>query len=117
MSITAPVTPSRIFRDLVSTWNQDATNERVDMLASELTAQVAAAGHTLCLGLIKQDAVPRFYGFVFLLDTFGLVLRKRYRQAGDAVFVFVEVKQTTASEYAGATVRMVSAPQPVGAAA
>jgi hypothetical protein len=117
MSIHQPASPSRLFRDLTSTWNHDASSERVDLLAAELASAVAAAGHSICVGLIQQEAVPKFYGLVFLLDSFGLVLRKRYRKAGDAVFVYVEAKQTTGSEFAGAYVYEVPARQSVGAAA
>ena len=94
--------PARIFRDLSSTWQQDAAAERVDILAAELTARVAAGG-TLCLGLIHAESVPKFFGLVYLLDTYGILLRKRHRKEG-GVLVFAEVKQAVESEFAGAAV-------------
>ena len=94
--------PARIFRDLSSAWQQGAADERVDRLAAELTACVAAQG-TLCLGLIRAEAVPKFFGLVYFLDSYGILLRKRYRQEG-GVLVFVEVKQPVTSEFAGALV-------------
>lgn len=104
--------PARIFRDLASTWNRDAADERVDILASELASYAARTNTSLCLGLIAQDAVPKFYGLVYLLDTYGLMLRKRYRQNGDAVFVFVETKQAAhPHEYAGAVVNELASPE------
>lgn len=104
--------PARIFRDLASTWNHDAADERVDMLASELAAHAARTDSSLCLGLIAQDAVPKYYGLVYLLDTYGLVLRKRYRQNGDAVFVYLETKQAAhPHEYAGAVVNELASPE------
>lgn len=109
--------PASLFRDLSSAWHLDAAGERVDALAAELAAHAARAG-TLCLGLIEPEAVPRFYGLVFLLDSYGLTLRKRYRQRGDAVFVFVEPKgSAAASEFAGAVVRECAVPAPVPALA
>ena len=94
--------PARIFRDLSSTWQQDAASERIDILAAELTACVAA-GETLCLGLIQADAAPKFFGLVYLLDTYGVLLRKRHRKEG-GVLVFAEVKQDVESEFVGAVV-------------
>ena len=94
--------PACVFRDLSSAWQRDAANERVDILAAELTACVAAQG-TLCLGLIHAEAVPRFFGLVYLLDSYGILLRKRHREEG-GVLVFAEVKQDVASEFAGAVV-------------
>ena len=94
--------PARIFRDLSSVWQRDAANGRVDSLAAELTACVAAQG-ALCLGVIRAEAVPKYYGLVYLLDSYGILLRKRHRKEG-GVLVFAEVKQEVASEFAGAVV-------------
>ena len=94
--------PARIFRDLSSVWQRDAASERVERLAAELVACVAAQG-TLCLGLIRAEAVSKHYGLVYLLDSYGILLRKRYRKEG-GVLVFAEVKQAPASEFAGAVV-------------
>ena len=94
--------PARIFRDLSSVWQRDASSERVDSLAAELTACAAAQG-TLCLGLIQAEAVPQFFGLVYFLDTYGILLRKRHRKEG-GVLVFAEVKQAAASEFEGAVV-------------
>lgn len=94
--------PARIFRGLSSVWQRDAASERIDILAAELTSCVAAQG-TLCLGLIRAEAVPKYYGLVYLLDSYGVTLRKRHRKEG-GVLVFAEVKQEVASEFAGAVV-------------
>ena len=94
--------PARIFRDLSSVWQRDAASERVDALAAELTARVAAQG-TLCLGLIRAEAVPKYFGLVYFLDSYGVLLRKRHRKEG-GVLVFAEVKQEVESEFAGAVV-------------
>lgn len=97
--------PALIFTTLSSAFQRDAASEIVDILAAELTAQVARASGPVCVGLIKREAVPRFFGLVFLLDQYGLILRKRYRQQGDGVFVFLEPKKEVPSEFAGAVVR------------
>ena len=94
--------PARIFRDLSSVWQRDAASERVDALAAELTACAAAQG-TLCLGLIRAEAVPKYFGLVYFLDSYGILLRKRHRREG-GVLVFAEVKQEVESEFAGAVV-------------
>jgi len=96
--------PARIFRDLTSTWHQDAANERVDRLAAELAAQMADKKGSLCLGLVQKEAIATFHGLVFLLDSFGLMLRQRYREQGDGVFVFLDRKEGVESEFAGAVV-------------
>ena len=94
--------PARVFRDLSSTWQRDAASERVDLLAAELTSCVAAEG-PLCLGLIRAEAVPKFFGLVYLLDSCGVLLRKRHRKEG-GVLVFAEAKREVMSEFAGAVV-------------
>ena len=94
--------PARVFRDLSSTWQQDAANERIDILAAELTSCVAVGG-TLCLGVIHTEAVPKFFGLVYLLDGYGILLRKRHRKEG-GVLVFAEIKQAIESEFVGAAV-------------
>lgn len=96
---------SALFRALAAAWASDAADHRVDVLASELAARVARAPGPLCLGLITRESVPRYYGLVFLLDGFGVCLRKRHRQDGRSVFVFAEPKGSAPSEHAGAVVR------------
>lgn len=106
--------PARVFRDLTSAWHQDAASERVDCLAAELAAAAANTKASLLLGLIEAEAVAKFYGLVFLLDSYGLILRKRYRQAGDGVYVYLDKRTLSqASEFAGAVVHEhVSVPRP-----
>ena len=102
-----PVTgnhPARVFRDLTSSFQQDAAGERVDILAAELASCVAEARGSLCLGLIHKETVPKLYGLVFLLDGYGLVLRQRYREQGDGVFVFLDRKGDVRSEFADSVV-------------
>ena len=94
--------PAYVFRDLSSAWQRDAADERVDILAAELTVCVAVQG-TLCVGLIHTEAVSRFFGLVYLMDGYGILLRKRHRKEG-GVLVFAEIKQDVASEFAGAAV-------------
>ena len=96
--------PARVFRDLTSSFQQDAGGERVDALAAELASCVAAARGSLCLGLVYKETVPKLYGLVFLLDGYGLLLRQRYREQGDGVFVFLDRKGDVASEFAGSVV-------------
>lgn len=104
--VSYPENPAaRVFRNLLGSWHRDAADERVDVLAAELAACVAAARGPLCLGLLRKDVVPRLFGLTFLLDGYGLLLRQRYRQQGDGVFVFLERKHGCQHEYAGATVR------------
>lgn len=93
--------PARIFRDLTSTWHMDAASERVDRLAAELAACIADKKGSMCLGLVQKEALSSFHGLVFLLDSFGLMLRQRYREHGDGVFVFLDRKEGCESEFAG----------------
>ncbi len=93
--------PARVFRDLVSTWHHDATSDRIDILAAELASSAALSGGALCLGLLHKDAVPKLFGPIFFLDGYGLLLRQRYRQQGDGVFVFLERKAAATSEFVG----------------
>ena len=109
--------PARVFRDLSSTWQQDAASSRADVLAAELTSCVAVEG-TLCLGLIRAEAAPKFFGLVYFLDSYGVLLRKRHQKGhGEdgkgGVLVFAEVKPEAASEFAGAVVsaRAVTPPK------
>lgn len=95
--------PARIFRDLLSIWHYDCAAERVDSLAAELAAW-AARVDTICLGLLEKDAIAKVYGLTYLLDGYGFILRQRYRQKGDAVFVYLDRKQDTVSEFAGSYV-------------
>ena len=108
-TVTHPIRnhPARVFRDLVSSWHQDAASDRVDVLAAELVSCVADAKDSLCLGLIEKAAVSRLYGLVFLLDGYGVLLRQRYREQGDGVFVFLDRKQACESEFAGAVVNEI----------
>ena len=96
--------PASVFRSLLSSWHRDAASERVDSLSAELAACVADARGSLCLGLVEKETLPRLYGLVYLLDSFGVVLRQRYREQGDAVYVFLDRKAEAVSEFAGTVV-------------
>ncbi len=97
--------PACVFRDLSSAWHVDAASERVDILAAELAAQTAQAEGPLLVGLIKSEAVSKFYGLVYLLDSYGLLLRKRHRGESDGVYVYLERRpESVTSEFAGAVV-------------
>ncbi|UCH27727.1 MAG: hypothetical protein JSV66_08835 [Trueperaceae bacterium] len=89
--------PSYLFRQLFNTWHVDAAGPYVDELVAELADYVARAYGPLCLGLVRKAAVPRYYGLVYLLDAFGMVLRKRYRKDGESVLIFVEAKKREAA--------------------
>ena len=95
---------ARVFRDLASAFQRDAAAERIDVLAAELASCVADAPGSLCLGLVHKETVPKLYGLVFLLDGYGLVLRQRYREQGDGVFVFLDRKGDAVSEFVGSVV-------------
>ncbi len=99
--------PANLFRSLDQTFQMDAAGQHVDALAAELASEVGASLGPLCLGLVHKEAVPRFYGLVFLLDHYGPVLRHRYRRDGLGAFVFVERKRLAVSEFEGAQVREV----------
>lgn len=96
--------PVSLFRALSSAWQHDAVSPQVDTLAANLVAQVGASRHPLCVGLIRKEAVSKFYGLVYLLDGYGVTLRQRYRKGGDGVFVYAERRGEAPSEFAGAVV-------------
>lgn len=106
---------ARLFRTLSHAFNRDAADHRVDALAADLAALVARSEAPLCLGLLRKEAVPRYYGLVFVLDAYGLVLRQRYRADGASAFVYVERKRAAASEFAGTVVRARRASPPATA--
>lgn len=103
--------PALLFRDLTSAWQQDAASERVEVLAAELAASVAAFAGSTCLGLIRPEAVPKFFGLVYFLDGYGLVLRKRYRTHADAVFVYLDKKTPAIPQEHCGVVTEVAAPE------
>ena len=96
--------PARVFRDLFCTWHHDVTSDRVESLAAELLSEVVKAKTSLCLALLEKEALPKLFGLTYLLDSYGLILRQRYRKQGDAIFVFVDQKQEAKSVFAGNTV-------------
>lgn len=96
--------PVSTFRALSSAFQHDAAGAEVDTLAADLAARVGSSRHPLCLGLVRKDAVRKFYGLVYLLDGYGLTLRQRHREGGEGVFVYAERKADVPSEFAGAVV-------------
>lgn len=92
--------PARLFRDLLSAWHVDASGERVEHLAADLAAAAASAPSSLCLGLMEPDAVRSVFGLVYLLDGYGLILRQRYREQKDGIFIFLDRKAEAKSEFA-----------------
>jgi hypothetical protein len=96
--------PVSTFRALSSAFQQDAASFEVETLAADLAARVGSSRHPLCIGLVRKDAVRKFYGLVYLLDGYGLTLRQRHREGGEGVFVYAERKEAAPSEFAGATV-------------
>ena len=97
-------TPARLFRDLLSTWQRDASSERVDCLAAELAAQAARTPSSLCLGIMESDSIKSLFGLIYLLDGYGLILRQRYREQRDGVFIFLDRKREPVSEFTGGLV-------------
>ncbi len=96
--------PVSTFRALSSAFQQDAAGAQVETLAADLAARVGSSRHPLCVGLIRKEAVRKFYGLVYLLDGYGLTLRQRHREGGEGVFVYAERKEAAPSEFAGAVV-------------
>jgi hypothetical protein len=104
-SLTATGNQSaQLFRNLFATWQQDAASPKVDALAAELTAQVAQDG-SVCVGLMQTSSVPKLFGLIYFLDGYGLLLRQRYRNQRDGIFIYVDRKNETVSEFAGSVVR------------
>jgi len=97
--------PVSTFRALSSAFQHDAASAEVDILAADLSARVGSSAHPLCLGLIRKEAVRKFYGLVYLLDGYGLTLRQRHREGGEGVFIYAERKPEVPSEFAGAVVQ------------
>jgi hypothetical protein len=94
-----------IFRDLLTTWQHDASSERVETLAAELSSQVASSHTSLCVGLMNTQSIPSLFGLIYFLDGYGLLLRQRYRQKRDGVFIYVDRKAETPSEFSGRQVQ------------
>lgn len=97
--------PVSTFRALSSAFQHDAASAEVDALAADLAARVGSSPHPLCLGLVRKEAVRKFYGLVYLLDGYGLTLRQRHREGGEGVFVYAERKSEVPSEFVGAVVQ------------
>jgi hypothetical protein len=113
--------PALLFRALSSAWQHDAASPQVDLLAADLAAAVGRSAHPLCVGLVRNEAIPKLYGLVYLLDGYGVTLRQRYRDGGGA-FVYAERRGDIPSEFAGAVVlerrlAVLSAPTPAFAEA
>lgn len=94
---------AKTFRNLLFIWQQDAASSQIDALAAELTAQVAKDGSS-CVGLMQVSSIPKLFGLIYFLDGYGLLLRQRYRDQRDGVFVYIDRKQDAVSEFAGSIV-------------
>jgi hypothetical protein len=94
---------AQVFRNLFSVWQQDAASPTVDALAAELTAHIAQDG-SACVGLMHSSSIPKLFGLIYFLDGYGLLLRQRYRDQRDGIFVYVDRKNDTVSEFAGSVV-------------
>lgn len=97
-------TSARLFRQLLGTWQHDASSDVVDILAAELSAEAARAPGSLCLGIMESDSVRSLFGLIYLLDGYGLILRQRYREQRDGIFIFLDQKREVKSEFAGTVV-------------
>lgn len=95
---------AQVFRNLFSTWQQDAASPKVDALAAELTAHIAKDG-SVCVGLMQVSSIPKLFGLIYFLDGYGLLLRQRYRDQRDGIFVYVDRKNEAVSEFAGSVVK------------
>jgi hypothetical protein len=94
---------AQVFRDLLSHWQQDAASPQIDTFAAELVAQVAKNG-SVCVGLMQVSSIPKLFGLIYFLDGYGLLLRQRYRDQRDGIFVYIDRKQEVMSEFAGSVV-------------
>jgi hypothetical protein len=94
---------AQVFRDLLSRWQHDAASPQIDTFAAELVAQVAKNGST-CVGLMQTSSIPKLFGLIYFLDGYGLLLRQRYRDQRDGIFVYLDRKQEVMSEFAGSVV-------------
>jgi hypothetical protein len=94
---------AQVFRDLLSRWQYDAASPQIDTFAAELVAQVAKNG-SVCVGLMQTSSIPKLFGLIYFLDGYGLLLRQRYRDQRDGIFVYLDRKQDTLSEFAGSVV-------------
>jgi hypothetical protein len=101
---TARNQTAQVFRNLFAIWQQDAASSKVDALAAELTAHIAKDG-SVCVGLMQTSSVPKLFGLIYFLDGYGLLLRQRYRDQRDGIFVYVDRKSDVVSEFAGSVVR------------
>ncbi len=99
-----PNSTAQVFRNLFSVWQQDAASPKVDTLAAELTAHIAKDG-SVCVGLMQTSSIPKLFGLIYFLDGYGLLLRQRYRDQRDGIFVYVDRKSNAISEFAGSVVR------------
>lgn len=96
--------PVSTFRALSSAFHHDAASAEVDVLAADLAARVGSSRYPLCVGLVRKDAVRKFYGLVYLLDGYGVTLRQRHREGGEGVFVYAERQERAQFEFEGAVV-------------
>ena len=96
--------PVSTFRALSSAFHHDAASAEVDVLAADLAARVGSSRHPLLVGLVRKDAVRKFYGLVYLLDGYGVTLRQRHREGGEGVFVYAERQERAQSEFIDAVV-------------
>lgn len=90
-----------IFRDLLNTWQQDASSERVETLAAELSSYLASTNTSLCVALMNTQSIPSLFGLIYFLDGYGLLLHQRYRQQRDGVFIYVDRKAEVTHEFTG----------------
>jgi GTPase len=101
---TARNQTAQTFRNLFATWQQDAASAKVDALAAELTAHIAQEGSS-CVGLMQTSSIPKLFGLIYFLDGYGLLLRQRYRDQRDGVFIYIDRKNEVTSEFVGSVVR------------
>jgi hypothetical protein len=59
---------------------------------------------------MQVSSIPKLFGLIYFLDGYGLLLRQRYREQRDGIFVYVDRKHEVVSEFAGSVVQERTTP-------
>lgn len=85
------------YKLLAAAVSVDAAHQRVDVHAANLAAVIARQGRT-AVAFIPTNATPRHQTQAFILDGYGIVLRRKRWNAEYSVLT-ASVKRRTASEF------------------